>query len=169
MAVNKKFLDRIKEVNKVIKEKSDFFILVWGSGPNGKENYEERIKIRSALAEHFGDNNVFFSEDESFRTIVSEQGAVSAEYRELEAADFVVVLATSIGPLLEVAIFYNKLKSKGYILVPEKYKDESSFAFHSLRLVEPYWFSEAELSNGELQKVCIQKAYTYQTAKLIYM
>lgn len=168
MPVDKTLVARIKESARAASKSEDFYILIWGSGRARKVDYQKRCKIRDVLRGDFGSDKVFFSEDRDLKEFTQREGVIRAELEQLKHVHFVVVLASSIGPLLEVAIYYPVLRNKAFVLVPKEHKEESSFAFQVLSLVTPYWYSEKEFKTDRLEILCSEKAKAYRTAKMIH-
>lgn len=142
------FLGRLKQLEEDL-DKQEFYVLVWGSGESAKGDFEKRKKIRDDLAQCFGENNVFLSEDERFGPLVDKHGLAIAEAIQAEAIDAVVVLDTSIGPHSEILKYGDIIIGKAVVFVEHRYKKSESFANIAFDAVKVEGYTQEEYANCE--------------------
>lgn len=166
MPVNPQYLKLI-EKQKDIRRKIDFFILVWGSGGSDVLANKKRKNMVNVLATEFGEKNVLMSEDPALENLKNRYGDIVAESIQLDAADFVIILDTSLGPHLEAQQYHYKLTNKSIVLCNDKYKNVKSYPSNLRYKYDLVWFKEDEYKNcnlicnptgDDLYEHCLKKA-----------
>lgn len=149
MPVNKTFLEKI-ERQYAERNKIDFFILVWGSGESNKLAFSKRKKMVEELSKEFKRENIIMSEDEDIQPYTNRWGDIVSESLQVDAADFIIILDTSIGPHLEAQEYYHKIPHKSIVISSDKYAKEASFASNLRYKYNLTWFKDEEFSKCNL-------------------
>ena len=103
--MNPEFKKRIEEERAKVAQ-TPFIILIWGPGiASSSPQKDKRLALRKHLSDYFGAENVVFSEDDDLREMNDRLGLRAAEFYQVSAADIVIILAESVGALLEVALY----------------------------------------------------------------
>lgn len=140
------FLTRLQEIKEGLKAQP-FFILLWGPGEG--EGLEKRQRIREFLANHFGQDSVFMSEDEEFQDMRDEFGLRVAEAIQAAAIDAVVVLNTSIGSHTEIVTYEYIIARKALVFVSHEHRDSDSFAAIAYDFLRTEGYTEEEYKSCE--------------------
>jgi hypothetical protein len=130
-------------------ENLSFMVLIWGSGQSDEEAYLKRLEVRRHLEASLPPNSVFMSEDTILQEHIDKFGLVGAENVQAQMADAIIVLGTSLGPLIEVATYMEFLKIKGLLFVEKSLLESGGFApqtWHGLVLKE---FTPEQLATCE--------------------
>lgn len=166
--INPEFLRQVRAQRDKV-AKTPFFILVWGPAPSAQSpEGNKRLAIREYLSEHFGAENVVFSEDDdpTLQQMREELGDRAAEYYQASAADVIFVIAESIGSITEVALYDRVLAGKSIIFVKERPPDRQGFAAqaHALLTVEAVEPEEWQ-SCERVRRRCLRFAETMRIEK----
>ena len=173
MPVNKAFLERIELQNEE-RNKLDFFILVWGSGRPNPLAFKKRKKMVKELSKEFKRENVIMSEDKELQPYTKRWGDIVSESIQVDAADFIIILDTSLGPHLEAHEYFHKISHKSIVICSDKYAREASFASNLRYKYNLAWFKDDEFKKcklvdpytGEnLFEHCLKKALTLREKK----
>lgn len=132
MPLDPEIARRIGEVNRRILA-VPFFVFVWGPGPGTLAQRSKRERIRADLETLVGKDRVFFSEDDDLGRIESG-GMFATEYAHVRAADAVVVIPETHGPLVEAALYQWELNGKSVVFVTKR--DGSSFSEEAWSLLK---------------------------------
>jgi hypothetical protein len=157
--MNPEFKKRIEEERAKVAQ-TPFIILIWGPGiASSSPQKDKRLALRTHLSEHFGVENVVFSEDDDLREMNDRLGLRAAEFYEVSAADIVIIIAESVGGLLEVALYDRILIGKSMVFVENRPSEQQSFASQAFSLlkietVEP----EEWLSCERIRRLALQYA-----------
>jgi len=149
LPVNKTFLEKIKQQIEE-RNKLDFFILVWGSGKSNQQAYKKRKKMVKELSKEFKRENVIMSEDRELQSYTRRMGDIVSESIQVDAADFVIILDTSIGPTLEAHEYFHKISNKSIIICSDMYAKERSFASNIRYKYNLVWFKDDEFQECNL-------------------
>jgi hypothetical protein len=153
MPINKAFLEKIeKQIEE--RDKMDFFILVWGSGKTNPLAFEKRKKMVKVLSREFKNENIIMSEDKELQPYTKKMGDIVSESIQADAADFVIILATSIGPQLEANEYFHKISHKSIVLCSDMYAKEKSYPSNIRYKYNLAWFKEDEFKECKLIDFC---------------
>jgi hypothetical protein len=126
--LNQQYRDHVREVRERIAAQTPFDILIWGPGNQSDSIHrQKRIAVREALESQFGRDKIHFSEDDSLYDFVEEWGLQAAEHYEADAADVVIVIAESIGSIVELALYGELIAGKSIVFVEKQSEPESGF------------------------------------------
>jgi len=125
---NQSFRDRVLAA-RTRAEQTPFDILIWGPGDQQNTIYrQKRIALREALETQFGPDKIHFSEDDDLQGFVEKWGLQSAEHYEADVADVVIVIAESIGSIVELALYGQLIAGKSIVFAEKRPESESGFA-----------------------------------------
>lgn len=155
------YISRIREIRREIPLK----ILIWGPG-KGQPGYDKRVEIKNRIKHDFPSTEVKFSED--FRDIEYDE-LWAQEVEQALSADLVLILALSLGPVIEACIskLVSSIASKIFVLIPEEYKDKESFAAQMIRTLRVCYFTPQDLKSCNLIEKACKRVRTVQMRKLI--
>jgi hypothetical protein len=149
MPVNKAFLEKIeKQIEE--RNKLNFFILVWGSGKSNQPAFKKRKKMAEKLSKEFKRENIIMSEDKGLQPYTRRLGDIVSESIQVDAADFIIILDTSIGPHLEAQEYFHKISHKSIVICNDRYAKEVSFASNLRYKYNLVWFKDEEFQKCKL-------------------
>lgn len=128
-------------------EATPFLVFVWGPGVmRDSPQARKRQTIRRDLEEVVGSGRVLFSEDPGLEA-ERRGGDFTAEFRQAQIADAVVLIPETEGPLVEAALYQGQLLGKAVVFTTQR--DHPGFpraAYHLLpvREVEPEEWATCE-------------------------
>ena len=124
MPVNKalKIKNQIKGRNKLNYSSS------FTTGKSNKLAFKKRKKMVELLSKEFKRENIIMSEDKGLQHYTRRLGDIVSESLQVDAADFIIILDTSIGPHLEAQEYYHKIFHKCIVICSDHYAKEISFA-----------------------------------------
>jgi len=143
LPVNKTFLEKIEKQYKE-RNKIDFFILVWGSGTSNPLAFRKREKMVEELSKEFGRENIIMSEDKELQPYTKRWGDIVSESIQVDAADFIIILDTSLGPQLEAQEYFHKISHKSIVICSDRFAKETSFASNLRYKYNLTWFKDDE-------------------------
>jgi len=123
------FKKHLKNVQEKLKQ-CEFTVLIWGPGEKtDTPERRKRLKLREDLQEIVGSDGVVFSEeDEAELTKLRQAGGFAAEYIQARAADAVILIPESPGPLTEAAAYSDELRGKTIVFAKRRLEEEKGFA-----------------------------------------
>lgn len=148
---NKNIAKNVKRLLKNERERCNYNILIWGSGEYSAFDHKKRKLLRKKLEKCYKGKTIF-PEDDEYKDLIEEEGITVVDGTLAKLATLVVALITGDGVKQEVCRYENSILGKAFLLVSDKYINETSYINESIFVVNtPYWYNHTLYEKCELK------------------